>query len=539
MASIYGIQRNKPKVAVVRSIGQPTTKIGEQIYLNEDLNSTLKKFNEFWDLMDTIKKHGYLRAAMSVVGRSAVGAWWTLRKHDEYGKSAPERHRKRLFNFYMYLDKEWKNIKDFQNLAYKIMIATMYLRYFGQAAFYIVRDKDGAPLGLDFLHGLVIPNVDSQGNFKSPAFVQYTTRNPNVREEFKDPRDIVYLINPDWEGSPLGGSDIEALTNFTLPIDIYLQTAAREYLKNLDRPEVVYSLASDISDEGFNAFVNWLQTRHSGPQNLGRSQVAVQGEFDVHELRAYPEKLPYQDSRKAAREEALAVAGVTGAKLGIAESMATANLRELRREFHETSLMPLFTMVEIGLYEQIHVREFGFRGWEFKFNNPDFLTAVERATVHMRYHDMGAMNPNEVRADLNMPARTDEMGDKYIDEKPEKQSEQDPEMPDSDKPGSPPEGREPEPDDPSRIGEPNDNASDPVRGDQHDETRSDRVLQEMRTWREFAVRRMKRGKRLREFSTDHIPQDLKELLQQYIDQAQTPGELVQMFDEAMTQFEEA
>lgn len=473
MANVFSFTRKNAKLAVVRSLREPTLRLGDQDFLLQDLNPTLRRFNEFWDWMDAIKQHGYLRAALSVVGRSAVGAWWTLRRHSEYGRDAPERHRKRLFNFYMMRSRQWDNIKDFQNFAYKLMIGVMYLRFFGQAAYFILRDENGAPLGLDFLHGLVVPNVDAAGKFKSPAFVQYPSRNSANKVEFDSPQDIVYLVSPDWEGSPLGGSDFESLATFTLPLDIYLQVAAREYMKNRDRPEVVYSLPADISDEAFDAFVKEMSARHAGPTNPGRNPIAVQGEFDVHELSKLPDSLPYQASRKEAREEELAVAGVSGAKLGISEQMASANIREMRREFHETSMVPPFQLIEISFYEQIHVREFDAPGWEFKFNYPDFLNAVERATVHMRYRQIGVLSPNEIRYELGRTPRPDEAGDAYIDPEPA-----------GNFPGAPPEGRPVEPDAPAQVGELTPDGQDPVRGDQHDETPRDRLLAALAQWQQ-------------------------------------------------------
>ena len=533
MASILGIQRETgKKIAVVRSLREPTIRIGDTAYPLEDLNPTLKKFNEFWDLMETVKQHGYLRAAMSVVGRSAVGAWWTLRQHPEY-KNAPERHRKRLLNFYYQNNRTWDNIKDFYNIAGKLMIGVMYLRYFGQAAYYIIRDESGTPIGLDFLHGLVVPNVDKTGKFKSPAFAQYPSRDPLEKVEFTSPKDLVYLVNPDWEGSPLGGTDIEALTRFTLPIDLYLQLAAREYLKNRDTPEVVYSLPADISEDAFDSFVKEMEVRRRGPTNVGRNPIAVQGEFEIKELRPLPDALPYQESRKEAREEELAVAGVSGAKLGITDALAAANIREMRREFHETALVPLFKLIEVGFYEQVHVREFNAPGWQFQFDSPDFLNAVERATVHMRYHDMGVLNPNEIRSDLNLQPRDDEFGDKYVDEKEEAEEGQP-----NGRPGSPPEGREVEPDDPSQTGEPTLDDQDPPRGDQHDEQPKENLLAELRQWKKFAVRRMKSGKSLREFNTVCIPEGLKDILRTYINQAASVEELAGMFEEAISHIEE-
>lgn len=524
---------NKPaggKISIMNSF-RDTVQIGSQSFEVADLNPTLERFNYFWALMDTVKKHGYLRAATSVIGRSAVGAWWSLRKNPEYAKrNAPERHRKRLLEFYMFQNKPWDNIKDYQNIAYKIMIGVMYLRFFGQAAFQIIRDDGGAPLGLDFLPGLLVPNVDSKGYFKSPAFIQYPTNDPVEKVEFANAKDIVYLLNPDMEGSPLGGSDIEALTDYTLPLDIYLMLGAREYMKNRDKPEVVYSLPTDISDEAFDDFVRELEARHGGARNLGRSPIAVQGDFKITELRPLPDKLPYQESRKEAREEELAVAGVSGAKLGLTESLSSANLRESRREFHETSLVPLFKLVELAFYEQIHQREFGYNGWDFVFNTPDFLTAVEKATVHMRYQQMGALNPNEIRFELGYQPRTDEAGDKYIDEEPEEEEEPEDEYPVP--PGSPPEGRPIEPDDPSQIGEPTLDDQDPERGDQHDEETRESWLKELKTWHEFVSKRIKKNRSIREFKTESIPMEVASMIQGYLNRAETLDDVNLIFNDA-------
>lgn len=521
MAKIYGLQTSA-KVAIVRSL-RNTIKIGEQTFILEDLNPTLERFNAFWELMETVQRHGYLRAAMSVIGKSAVGAWWTLRRHSEYGNRAPKRHRRRLFDFYMGTTRNWDNIKDFYNFAYKLMIAVMYLRYFGQAAFEILRDEQGKPLGLDFLHGLVVPNVDDKGKFKTPAFVQYPTSDPSITVEFQKPTDLVYLVNPDWEGSPMGGTDIEALATYTLPLDLYLMTAARDYMKHRDRPEVVYQLAPDISAEGFDSFVKEMEARHAGASNLGRNPIAVQGEFDVKELRPLPDSLPYQESRQDARDEELAVAGVSGAKLGISDDLSNANLRELRREFHETSLVPLFTLVEISLYEQVHVREFGISGWEFRFNTPDFLNAVERATVHMRYRMMGASSANEIRYDLGKPARTDPGGDTFVE----------PMGATLDERGSPPEGREQEPDDPSQTGEPTDDDQDPPRGDGHDEQPEHDILSELRRWKRFVLRRMIAGKPVREFNTEFVPDGVANLVREYLAQVSTVDDAAAVFDTAL------
>ena len=36
--------------------------------------------------------------------------------------------------------------------------------------------------------------------------------------------------------------------------------------------------------------------------------------------------------------------------------------------------------------------------------------------MHMRYHDMSVLNPNEIRQEIGYQDRTDEFGDKFVDE---------------------------------------------------------------------------------------------------------------------------
>lgn len=524
-SSVIGLRKDSGGRLAVMKVARPEPVTSGELTLKEPGQlHVYKRFLDFWDLMETVKKHGYLRAAMSMVGRSAVGAWWSLRKHPEYKGVPPELHRRKLMDFYNMRYRDWDNIKDFQSIAQKMMIGVMYLRFFGQVGYHILRDASGRAVGLDHLPGLIVPNVDNTGKFKTPAFVQFVSKDPRERVEFDDPRDIVYITNPDWEGSPLGGSDIESLTNLTLVLDLYLQTAAREYMKNRDKPEVVYELAPDISDEAFEAFVKEMEERYAGVNNLGRNPIAVQGEFKVHELRDLPSSLPYQESRKETREEELAVAGVSGAKLGLSDSMSNANLKENRREFHESTMVYLFRLFEMAFYEQIHLREFGYDGWEVKFNNPDFLNAVERATVHMRYRQQGVLNANEIRYELGKEPRTDEFGDEYV--LPQG-------SPSLDAQGSPPEGREDRPDAPSETGEPTLDDQDPPRGDQHDDTSREDMLKELRQWRTFAVRRAEKGRTIREFHSEYIPEDIQASIQAIVQRESEPENLKRLFDDVI------
>lgn len=537
MASIHKItnQSDGGRVSVVRDLG--ITSIGGQVYYKDDLNPSIAKFNEFWDLMEVIKTNGYMRASMSVIGRSAVGTDWTIVKHPEYKKTSPSLHKRRLYEFYTGVNsKAWDNIRDYYNIEFNLMIGVQYLRYFGQVAYGIIRDAEtGKAVGMYHLPGLVVPNVDSNGYFKSdePAFIQYPTNNPRDKVDFNDPLDVVFITTPAWDGNPMGGTDIESLTRFTLPLDLYLQTGAREYMKNRDKPEVIYQVAQDLSDEAFDTFRRQMEAVQRGASNLGKNPLIMQGDLKVHEMRDLPESLPYHEARDDVMEEQMAVSGVGAIKLGITKGMTRGDMREYRREFHETTMQPVFKILEVGYYEQIHVREFRIKGWSFKFDNPDFLTAVEKATVDMRYYGMNVKNPNEIRTDLGEEERTDEFGDMYADQLQmylDEQQNQDQLEPTGGEPGSPPEGREDEPDAPGEIGEPTIDDQDPPRGDQHDDE-SRAMVGEFQTWKKFAINRF--GKHGRKFNAEVIPATVAGVVQNSLDGITTVGDVEDIFNSAI------
>lgn len=486
-----------------------------------EISNTKTRLLAMQDMYSLIDKHGYLRAAISVIGRSSVGAWWKLVEEDE-GGSPRELHRKKLYKFFAEPPGEWKNINEFYNMAYKLIIGSMYLKLFGQVGFHIVRDKQGNPVSMNHIPAFLVPQVDQFGNFKKPAFIAYRVDGVGDPIEYPDQNDLVYIINPDFGGSPMGSSDLVALADFTFPIDIYLQTLARSYLQNNTRPELIYQLPETISEENFQEFVEEVTARWRGPTNAGRTPIVVQGEFKVHKLGDLPDALPYNESRSTARDEEFAVTGVSGAKVGLTEKVSASGMKEIRREFHESVMEPLFRMIEEAFYWQICVRTFGFRDWRFQFNSPDFLTALEKATVHMRYYQSNSITPNEIRDDLGYQDRP-EGGDLFLDELNNADIPADgPQEPQ----GSPPEGRE---DDPDSDTPPDDDFdSDPERGDDHD-TRVREMVDEVRRWNRFARNRLG-ATNARTFNPEVLDLHTAKIIQTQLDIANTREEIDNVFN---------
>lgn len=436
-------------------------------------NDVLKRFVLYNDIFDTLDTDGYLRASIEVISNSGVGAGWEISKHPRFFLDAEEDNKEDLLEFYGYSSPEWNNIKDFYGMPSKISAALLYLKFFGQAAFLVLKDDDDNPLGLEFIYGFVVPNVDEEGNFKSPAFYQMSLKTGKTVAEFSQD-EIVYIVRPDIRGKPFGDILIEPLTKFALPLDIYLQSAALSYLRQSKMPPAIWQLPDKIDEEEFNEVADYIEQQYRGVENIGKVPIVISGEIDIKSLSSFPDAIPYQEARKETREEIFSVIGAHSRKLGLTEEGPSS---EDRKEFFETTMLPLFEFIEDGFYNQIHKRLLDIDDWEFTFGKLDFLDAVEQATVYMRLRQIGAMNANEIRSDLGLPPREDGGGDRFVD--PDDYNRGDEE------PGSPPEGRPDDPGAPDEVGEPPESDQDPPRGDR----RVVQLIDELSSFQRFILNR--------------------------------------------------
>ncbi|HDK27610.1 MAG TPA: phage portal protein [Candidatus Atribacteria bacterium] len=434
-------------------------------------NDILRKYILFKDIMDTLKVDGFLKASIEAVSNAGVGAGWSINKHEDYFENAIEENRDKLVSFYNNSIVSFDNIKDFFGTPSKIAAALLYLKFFGQAVFHVLMDQNDKPIGIDFIYGFVYPNVDAEGNFEDPNFIQLSLDTGKIVAEYSA-NEIVYIVRPDITGKPYGDMLAESLSQYALPLDIYLQSAALSYLRKSRMPPAIWEVPEGIGDEEFDAIADYIEDQYEGPENVGKVPLVVSGEINVKRLESFPKDIPYLEARKQTREEIFTVIGTSARKLGLTEDDIT---QEDRKEFFETTMIPLFKFVEDAFYRQIHKRLFGILDWIFSFGRLDFLDAVERATVHMRYIQNGVLSPNDVRAEIGKGPRSDGEGDTYYDPAGRESDENQ---------GSPPEGREDRPDKPSDTGEPTLDDQDPPRGD-----RRGLIIDELSAFQRFLIKR--------------------------------------------------
>lgn len=450
------------------------------------------------DLMDAAMQVPFLMGSGAVVARGVVGPGFDI-VEAELGISGSMRKKNKIRDFFNYVSPTQSNIKDTFGPLAKIYTTAFSFRLFGHAAWEIVTDKGtGRPLGFDWIPGVVRPNVEPDGTFKRPAYTQFIrSGNTETKFDIDDPDKIIFFSVPDYAGG-IYLAELLALSEYTLPSEIYAALAYRSLHENRDAPySGFWYTPADIDDDTWERFVSMVQARYTGASNYGRNPIIMKGEGGFKSITPPKEDAPYVGGRELNRKEIQATSGVPGAKYGVDSD---TDLQEMRREFYESTLRPSTALMEEVIYTNVCIRLFDAPEWKVRFRRPDFTTAVEDASIELRRIQWGQWSPNEARASRGEPPRGN--GDYYLIPK-----NMDAVMPDG-KPGAP----DNDPVDDS-DGDMSPSDEDRVPDTQPPEVVESRTIkEELKKWKRFALR-IVAGKRFeREFVSDVLPKELIEFV---------------------------
>lgn len=355
---------------------------------------------QYFDLRDVSRSHAYLRTAITSIGRAIIGPGFNIVKHPLYGDQATDEQRLRLWDFYnniALLEQDVRDISIRHPLSSRLYRTVGCLRLFGSAFWEIRRNKIGVPIGASIIDGYVHPNTDDKGVFKSPAYYQYKSdaTSDKVPLEYED---VVPFLWPDFSG-PAFASDVESLVDFTLASDVYMLVTIRELFKNMRTPLGIWTVDKDADPEVYETFVKQIETLYQGAQNYGKSAITSMGDVSYRPIAQDMKDAPWQLGRRMNRDETMSVAGQFPQKIGLEEVQGNA-LQELRREFWEQTELPITRIMTEIMWQEIHVRLFGIRGWMPQFNPPDFTTALQDASIAARYIQWGVWSPNDARHEI-------------------------------------------------------------------------------------------------------------------------------------------
>lgn len=152
--------------------------------------------------------------------------------------------------------------------------------------------------------------------------------------------------------------------------EIQADTAATthklRFLENSATPNLAVSLPKEITPDQFNAFVERMESKHTGPQNAGRT-LYTGGGADVTVIGANMQQLDFKVTQGAGETRLAQAAGVPAVVAGISEGLAGSSLNagnfgQARRQFADTTMSNLWRNVA-GSLEQIIVTPSDARLW--------------------------------------------------------------------------------------------------------------------------------------------------------------------------------
>lgn len=513
---------------ITKIIEMAGKKRGRKRDVSKSKGAKESQFDRLYDDRDALRRaanvHSWTRATVSSIAKSAVGGGFSIIRHPIYGRTIPENITEEeiwnqledVYNFFYGVRDVTTHIQDTTTPSQKIYYTIVSFFLYGQAAWHLRRDENDTLFDFDILPGLVFPNINASGKFLSPAYY-YRPWNSGETFAIRNPGDIMYITWPGVDFSVYGNSEYISAGHTAIPADLYAAQAYKSHFENLNAPyNGVWTIDPNTSDEDFYSFLRMIENRYSGVENWGRNPLIIRGEARFEETRSRSnDDAPYLQGRTYNQEEVSAIAGVPGAKLGLAGQTTKSNYREQRREFHETTLRPIFEMVEQAIYQQVFVRGFGIRQWALSFNNPDFTNALEDASIYTRYINYSVMSPNEARSKLGLPKRNDEYGDMFyqpsniaqvgigdVVSSQENQTRED----QSQQQG----GREHDAEDiPSN--------DKPTVADEESNKMLEGVLDELRKWKRFAIRVAENKRDERPFNAEFIPMSTAETIQSLIE----------------------
>ena len=469
--------------------------------------------SNYFDLREAHQLHSWLRATCAAFGRTVIGPGMVLAEAPAYVGKADIKEKEFLNSFYTGIaGRDFTNISDWYPFSSKLYRTAGQFRLFGQSTWELRRNGWGEVVSYDVIPGFVWPNCNQDGTFKDPPFKQYISSEQMKPLEL-NPDDIVMFMNPDF-GARMFATDFESLSEYVLPTDIYLITAMKSLLENNRTPFGVHSLDEHATQDEVTNFSNKLDALYRGAKQYGKSAVVVRGETDFKTFVPPLKDLPFQEGHNQMKDEIEGVSGVSGGKLGRTDEVNRSNLREIRRDYWETTHQPVTEMLADQMYLLIHQRIFGIDAWRPLFGAPDSLTQVEKATVGMRGRQWGALNTNELREFVFDRQRIDE---EWADNDylwPKNMVIAGSETLDGEEPSS----------------EPNTDSDPPIRGDTNNtEEAREQAISEMRAYARYTLKRLGTTDN-REFNFKHVPEGVVSLVSAALEGVTSRDNAKQIFD---------
>ena len=218
---------------------------------------------------------------------------------------------------------------------------TEFLELTGNAYWYVARDRMAVPSEIWPLHSQrvkVIPDPE-----RLVAGYEYTV-SPGKTVKFER-GEIVHFRYPNPHNIHYGWSPLQAAAEAVDAHEQMLLAQRKAFQHGAQPPGMFFSTPQVITDEAvLTRLQERLESRYAGADNAHRVMVA-HGGLKPERLSLTPQEMDFLKSRRATRDEILAVFGVPAAVAGISEDVNRASADAMERIFCRNTVAPKLSLL--------------------------------------------------------------------------------------------------------------------------------------------------------------------------------------------------
>lgn len=266
------------------------------------------------------------------------------------------------------------------------------LLIYGDAYWFVTKSRKGVPYR--FLRqdpSTITVVIDTELR----DVTKYIVRDQKGNETQYDSVDFVHFKLFDPANEVYGLSLLESLKS-TVAQDLFAQTYNEAFFENSAQTGIVFNMRN-ASKEEVDRNREFLKKEYVSAKNAHKP-LLLEGDVSVGRSVATPAEMQFIEGRKQLLMEILAVFDIPYTKIGgTSESANRSQSSENDKSFRAESIVPLQSIVEEGINEQLIFAVFGFDDVVFAHKDVDQRDETQKMALFKSGLDGGIYTINEVR----------------------------------------------------------------------------------------------------------------------------------------------
>ena len=287
-------------------------------------------------------------------------------------------------------------------------MATTHVALHGN--FYAIKGQ-GQSGPVRFLRPIENPDAVSVENVHWRNGVTYRVNFQDGGQSFFSGRQILHMTSGIPSDDGVTGISPVELAKEAIGICLVAERMIADLYGNNNVPSLILSGGTFRDEEDYNLW----RKKFKEAQEVGGT-LLLPDPMKPHESSFKPVDAQLLEMRKFQRLEIAQVYGVPPHKLADLERATFSNIEEQSLEFVRDVAAPWIRLFQQAMGRDLLSEDDQESGHVIRFDMEAATEGklVDRLTAYSKAHEMGAMNPNEIRQRLGMNPRTDPGGDEYV-----------------------------------------------------------------------------------------------------------------------------